>query len=54
MAGNAPQKLVTKSGIKLLVVAGGIFQAGTDRREQGRRPNEGSHRVTLFRPFYHR
>jgi formylglycine-generating enzyme required for sulfatase activity len=52
VAGNAPQKLATKSGIKLLVVAGGTFQAGTDRREQGRRPNEGSHRVTLFRPFY--
>lgn len=52
VAGNAPQKLTTKSGIKLLVVAGGTFQAGTDRREQGRRPNEGGHRVTLFRPFY--
>lgn len=52
VAGNAPQKITTKSGIKLLVVAGGTFQAGTDRREQGRRPNEGGHRVTLFRPFY--
>ena len=28
------------------------FQAGTDRREQGRRPNEGAHKVTLLRPFY--
>ena len=28
-------------GIKLLIVAGGTYQAGTDRREQGRRPNEG-------------
>lgn len=52
VAGNAPQTIRTRSGIKLLVVAGGTFQAGTDRREQGRRPNEGSHRVTLFRPFY--
>ncbi|HUQ10817.1 MAG TPA: PEGA domain-containing protein [Steroidobacteraceae bacterium] len=52
VAGNAPQKVTTKIGVKLLVVAGGTFQAGTDRREQGRRPNEGSHKVTLFRPFY--
>ena len=52
VAGNAPQKITTKGGIKLLVVAGGTFQAGTDRREQGRRPNEGAHKVTLFRPFY--
>jgi formylglycine-generating enzyme required for sulfatase activity len=52
VAGNAPQKITTKSGIKLLVVAGGTYQAGTDRREQGRRPNEGAHKVTLFRPFY--
>jgi formylglycine-generating enzyme required for sulfatase activity len=33
-------------------VAGGTFTAGTDRREQGRRPNEGAHKVTLLRPFY--
>jgi formylglycine-generating enzyme required for sulfatase activity len=52
VAGNAPQTITTKSGIKLLVVAGGTYQAGTDRREQGRRPNEGAHKVTLFRPFY--
>ncbi|HEX6638173.1 MAG TPA: PEGA domain-containing protein, partial [Steroidobacteraceae bacterium] len=52
VAGNAPQTITTRSGIKLLVVAGGTFQAGTDRREQGRRPNEGGHKVTLFRPFY--
>ena len=52
VAGNAPQKITTQSGVKLLVVAGGTFQAGTDRREQGRRPNEGGHKVTLFRPFY--
>src|SRR5688572_11052067 len=52
IAGNAPQKITTKIGAKLLVVAGGTFQAGTDRREQGRRPNQGSHQVTLVRPFY--
>src|SRR5688572_6042068 len=52
VAGNAPQTITTKSGIKLLVVAGGTYQAGTDRREQGRRPNEGAHKVTLMRPFY--
>ncbi len=52
VAGNAPQTISTKSGIRLLIVAGGVFQAGTDRREQGRRPNEGAHKVTLLRPFY--
>ena len=52
VAGNAPQTITTKSGIKLLVVAGGSFMAGTERREQGRRPNEGAHKVTLHRPFY--
>jgi formylglycine-generating enzyme required for sulfatase activity len=52
VAGNSPARITTKSGIKLLMVAGGTYQAGTDRREQGRRPNEGSHKVTLLRPFY--
>jgi len=52
VAGNSPQKITTKSGIKLLIVPGGTYQAGTDRREQGRRPNEGPHKVTLLRPFY--
>ena len=52
VAGNSPQTIRTKSGIKLLIVAGGVYQAGTDRREQGRRPNEGAHKVTLLRPFY--
>jgi formylglycine-generating enzyme required for sulfatase activity len=52
VAGNSPQTIRTKSGIKLLIVPGGVFQAGTDRREQGRRPNEGAHKVTLLRPFY--
>ena len=52
VVGNAPSRITTKSGIRLLIVAGGSYQAGTDRREQGRRPNEGSHKVTLVRPFY--
>jgi len=52
IAGNSPQKILTKPGIRLIIVAGGVYQAGTDRREQGRRPNEGAHKVTLLRPFY--
>src|SRR4051812_6228130 len=52
VVGNSPAKITTKSGIKLLIVPGGTFTAGTDRREQGRRPNEGMHKVTLVRPFY--
>jgi formylglycine-generating enzyme required for sulfatase activity len=52
VVGNSPPRITTKSGIKLLIVAGGTFQSGTDRREQGRRPNEGSRKVTLVRPFY--
>jgi len=52
VVGNSPARVTTKSGIKLLIVAGGTYQAGTDRREQGRRPNEGAHKVTLARPFY--
>jgi formylglycine-generating enzyme required for sulfatase activity len=52
VVGNSPARITTKSGIKLLIVAGGTYTAGTDRREQGRRPNEGSHKVTLSRPFY--
>ena len=52
VVGNSPARVATKNGIKLLIVSGGTYQAGTDRREQGRRPNEGSHKVTLARPFY--
>jgi len=52
VVGNSPAKITTKSGIKLLIVPGGTYTAGTDRREQGRRPNEGMHKVTLVRPFY--
>lgn len=52
IVGNSPKVITTKSGIKLLIVAGGTYTAGTERREQGRRPNEGAHKVTLTRPFY--
>jgi len=52
IVGNAPATIETKSGITLKLVAGGVFQMGSGRREQGRRPNEGSRRVTLQRPFY--
>ncbi|MEO8063500.1 MAG: PEGA domain-containing protein [Pseudomonadota bacterium] len=52
VVGNSAAKITTKSGIKLLIVSGGTYQAGSDRREQGRRPNEGAHKVTLMRPFY--
>ncbi len=52
VVGNSPARLTTQSGIRLIIVPGGEFTAGTDRREQGRRPNEGSHKVTLLRPFY--
>jgi len=30
----------------------GTFQMGSERREQGRRPNEALRSVTLQRPFY--
>jgi len=52
VAGNAPKLITTKGGIRLILVPGGTYQAGSDRREQGRRPNEGGHKVTLLRPFY--
>jgi formylglycine-generating enzyme required for sulfatase activity len=42
----------TQSGYELRLVPGGQFVMGSDRREQGRRPNEAQRRVTLARPFY--
>jgi formylglycine-generating enzyme required for sulfatase activity len=39
-------------GYVLRLVPPGTFQMGSDRREQGRRPNEGLRTVTLERPFY--
>jgi formylglycine-generating enzyme required for sulfatase activity len=52
VAGNSPKLITTKGGIRLVMVTGGTYLAGSDRREQGRRPNEGGHKVTLLRPFY--
>jgi formylglycine-generating enzyme required for sulfatase activity len=52
IAANAAPKYNTKSGIRMLLIPGGTYSAGSDRREQGRRPNEGAHKVTLVRPFY--
>jgi formylglycine-generating enzyme required for sulfatase activity len=42
----------TKSGYELRLVPPGTFMMGSERREQGRRPNEGLRKVTLKRPFY--
>jgi formylglycine-generating enzyme required for sulfatase activity len=42
----------TKSGYALRLVPSGSFMMGSERREQGRRPNEGLRQVTLKRPFY--
>ncbi|MBX5459554.1 MAG: SUMF1/EgtB/PvdO family nonheme iron enzyme [Steroidobacteraceae bacterium] len=42
----------TKSGYVLRLVPSGKFLMGSDRREQGRRPNEGLREVTLERPYY--
>ncbi len=52
IAGNAAREITTKSGIALRLVPGGEFLMGAERREQGRRPNEGARRVTLSRPYY--
>src|SRR5947209_6990575 len=39
-------------GYVLRLMPPGAFQMGSERREQGRRPNEGLRTVTLQRPFY--
>jgi formylglycine-generating enzyme required for sulfatase activity len=44
--------ITTKTGYVLRLVPSGTFRMGSDRREQGRRPNEGSRQVTLKRPYY--
>jgi len=44
--------ITTKGGYVLRLVPGGTFRMGSDRREQGRRPNEGSRAITMQRPFY--
>jgi formylglycine-generating enzyme required for sulfatase activity len=44
--------LYTQTGYELRLVPTGTFSMGSERREQGRRPNEGWRKVTLRRPFY--
>jgi len=44
--------VTTKSGYVLRLVPLGTFMMGSERREQGRRPNEGLRPVTLKRPYY--
>jgi formylglycine-generating enzyme required for sulfatase activity len=51
LAESAPS-IKTKSGYELRLVPPGTFMMGSERREQGRRPNEGLRKVTLQRPFY--
>ena len=41
-----------KAGIPLRLIPTGSFSMGSERREQGRRPNEVLRRVTFVRPFY--
>ncbi len=42
----------TKDGSVLKLLPAGTFTMGSERREQGRRPNELQREVTLKRPFY--
>lgn len=42
----------TKGGYALRLVPPGTFMMGSERREQGRRPNEVHRQVTLKRPYY--
>ena len=42
----------TQTGYALRLVPSGAFTMGSERHEQGRRPNEGFRRVTLKRPVY--
>jgi formylglycine-generating enzyme required for sulfatase activity len=42
----------SSSGYALRLVPLGTFEMGSERRDQGRRPNEGLRQVTLKRPFY--
>jgi formylglycine-generating enzyme required for sulfatase activity len=45
-------RVYTQTGYLLRLVPAGTFSMGSERREQGRRPNEGLRRVTLKRPLY--
>jgi formylglycine-generating enzyme required for sulfatase activity len=44
--------IYAQTGYMLKLVPPGTFSMGSERREQGRRPNEGFRRVTLKRPVY--
>lgn len=44
--------LYTQTGYRLKLLPAGTFTMGSERREQGRRPNEGLRHVTLERPLY--
>jgi formylglycine-generating enzyme required for sulfatase activity len=44
--------IYAQTGYMLRLVPSGTFTMGSERREQGRRPNEGFRRVTLKRPLY--
>ena len=44
--------VTTGTGYALRLIPVGTFSMGSDRREQGRRPNEGFRQVTLRRAFY--
>jgi formylglycine-generating enzyme required for sulfatase activity len=45
-------RIVTQNGYALELISGGTFSMGSERREQGRRPNEVRRNVSLKRPFY--
>src|SRR5262249_40822851 len=44
--------IYSQTGYMLRLIPAGTFPMGSERREQGRRPNEGFRRVTLKRPVY--
>jgi formylglycine-generating enzyme required for sulfatase activity len=44
--------IATGTGYALRLIPVGTFAMGSERREQGRRPNEGLRQVSLKRPFY--
>jgi formylglycine-generating enzyme required for sulfatase activity len=44
--------IYSQTGYMLRLLPAGTFSMGSERREQGRRPNEGFRRVTLKRPVY--
>ena len=48
----ASERLTSKLGVSLRLIPLGSFRMGSERREQGRRPNEWSRQVTFTRPFY--